>query len=196
MKEAEYLDQIILALRAKYQQKRSEDEPLGEAVQIGVSRVPLNKEMLFGGRCSMLLPVNLKDMDYFHRTVKYQNQKRPEIIKTDAFGDASITFSILPAFDTGEKDDIFSILKQQQSDMKKIWKQNVYYDIDEITVGKLPVAWMDFRAFCLNGSLYCMIFLFYIEEQMVLGNFHCSFPLYDVWKPVVLKLLTTIETHE
>ena len=75
----------------------------------------------------------------------------------------------------------------------KIWKQNVFYDRGEISAAGEPVVWMDLRAYCLDGSLYMILFMFQIEEQIVLGNFHCSFPQYDIWKPVVLKLLTTIQ---
>ena len=84
-------------------------------------------------------------------------------------------------------------LKKIQDDMKKIWKQNVFYDMGEVYADMLPVAWMDFKSFCLNGSLYNLLFLFDFEERTVLGNFHCVFSEYDIWKPVVLKLLTTIQ---
>ena len=79
--------------------------------------------------------------------------------------------------------------------IQKIWKQYVFYDIGEIVADNIPVAWMDFKAFCINGMIYSMLFLFQIEEQAVLGNFHCVFPKYDIWKPAVLKLLTTIQVE-
>ena len=72
--------------------------------------------------------------------------------------------------------------------MKKIWKQNVFYDTGEVMAENTPVAWMDFRAYCLDGNLYSMLFIFQMREQAVLGNFHCSFPKYDIWKPVILKI--------
>ena len=56
----------------------------------------------------------------------------------------------------------------------------------------IPVAWMDCKAYCLDGNLYSLVFLFRAQEQTVLGNFHCSFPHYDVRKPAVLKLLATV----
>ncbi|MBQ6887081.1 MAG: hypothetical protein IJN54_06175 [Lachnospiraceae bacterium] len=192
MKDEEYLDRIILALRAKYQQKKAENEPIGEEMLVGVRKVSLYREVLFEGKCSIMLPETMRDMSYLDSTVKYRSQNRPQVIKTDSSGDASITFNLLPMSDTETVENILVTLEQIRSDMKKVWKQNVFYDMGEIVKGELPVAWMDFRAFCLDGSLYSMIFIFRMEEQLVLGNFHCSFPQYDIWKPVILKLLTTI----
>lgn len=55
---------------------------------------------------------------------------------------------------------------------------------------------MDLKAYCLDGNLYSMIFLFRAQGQTVLGNFHCNFPRYDVWKPAVLKLLATVQVRQ
>ena len=82
-----------------------------------------------------------------------------------------------------------------RNDMKKIWKQNVFYDTGEVMAENTPVAWMDFKAYCLDGNLYSLLFMFQTQAQTVLGNFHCSFTIYDIWKPLVLKLLTTIQAE-
>ena len=82
-----------------------------------------------------------------------------------------------------------------RNDMRKIWKQNVFYDIGEVVAENTPVAWMDFKAYCLDGNLYSLLFMFQTQARSILGNFHCSFPIYDIWKPVVLKLLTTIQAE-
>ena len=82
-----------------------------------------------------------------------------------------------------------------RNDMKKIWKQNVFYDTGEVMAENTPVAWMDFRAYCLDGNLYSFLFMFQTQAQSVLGNFHCSFQIYDIWKPVIIKILTTIQAE-
>lgn len=139
----------------------------------------------------MLLPEMMSDMEERKATVKYRNQNRPQVIKSDSKGDVSFTFSIIPS---DEREEIqLNRLKKIQDDMKKIWKQNVFYDMGEVTSDTFSIAWMDFKSFCLNGSLYNLLFLFDFEERTVLGNFHCVFSKYDIWKPVVLKLLTTIQ---
>ena len=195
-REKEYADAVILALRQKYQEKQTEHLPVGREIFIGKNSVPLYKETLFDGACSIMLPESMVDMDRIECMVRYQNSNRPRVIKTDMDREASMTFSLLPPTDEEKTDNVYEQLMKIRSDMKKIWKQNVFYDMGEVTADKMPVAWMDFRAYCLDGNLYSMLFMFQMEEQTVLGNFHCSFPKYDMWKPVILKLLTTIQVEK
>lgn len=193
--DTEYSDAMILALRAKYQEKQSQSLSTDKEVAIGTKQVPLNRAVLFEGRCSILLPELLDDMDYLDSTIKYRSQNRPCIIKTDGDADATMTFNMLPMASTKGTDNVLIQLQKLRCDMQKVWKQNVFYDMGHITADGFLVAWMDFKAFCLDGNLYSLIFLFPLGEQMVLGNFHCSFPQYDKWKPAVLKLLKTIKTE-
>lgn len=196
MKEAEYADRIILTFRAKYRSKQEESKPLRKDIIIGPNRIPLHREKLFGGECSIMLPETLRNMEYLDSVVKYRNQNRPKIIKTDFNRDATITFDLLPVTDREESADVSVKMDEIHDNMKKVWKQNVFYDKGEVQADGLPVAWMDFRAFCIDGSLYSMLFMFQAGTQIVLGNFHCSFPKYDIWKPAILKILTTIQISE
>lgn len=190
--EKECVDKMIFALRNKYREKLAEELPVGKEIQAGASSIPLRREEIFRGKCIMLLPETITDMDRIKAAVKYRSQNRPQVIKSDSRGDASFTFSIIPADERNEM--LLKRLKKIQDDMKKVWKQNVFYDMGEVASDTLSIAWMDFKSFCLNGSLYSMLFLFDMGEETVLGNFHCAFSEYDIWKPVVLKLLTTIQT--
>ena len=149
IRENEYIDTQILALRSKYHEIQSENQPVGNEIQIG----------------------------------------------TDRDNGAAITFSILPQTGEEEQRQVSEQMAVIRNDMKKIWKQNVFYDIGEVMAENTPVAWMDFKAYCLDGNLYSLLFMFQTQAQTVLGNFHCSFPIYDIWKPVVLKLLTTIQAE-
>lgn len=193
MKETEYADKTILALRAKYQVKQMEHMPLEREIPIGMNRIPLYRAVLFEGKCSMMLPETMTDMDARKRVVKYRSKDRPQVVKTDCFYDADITFNMI-SLQTEQTENISIQLGKIRDDMKRVWKQNVFYDVGEVMADEIPVAWMDCKTFCLGGSLYSLIFMFQLEEQAVLGNFHCSFPQYDIWKPAVIKLLSTIQT--
>lgn len=193
MTEMEYADKVILALRTKYLLERAKNQTIGEEICIGLSKKLLQRTVLFEGKYSMLLPDNFVDMDDLKKKVRYRSQNRPQIIKTnEEEKDVSITFNLLP-MECALGEDCLQKLKNIQANMKRIWKQNVFYDIGELPA--IPIAWMDFRAYCLAGSLYSLIFLLELENEIVLGNFHCSFMRYDIWKPVVLKLLGTIQIN-
>ncbi len=196
MNEVEYADRIILALREKCKEQQSGQTDTETVITIGLSQQELYREEMFEQRCSILLPVILTDMDSSMIRAKYPNNNRPQIIKTDQDNDATITFSLMPLQEAEKPVDILMYMRNLRIDMKKIWKQNVFYDLGKTMAGGDMIGWMDFKAFCMDGSIYCMLFLFQAGEQMILGNFHCSFIQYDIWKPVILKLLTTIQIYE
>ncbi len=195
IRENEYIDTQILALRSKYHEIQSENQPVGNEIQIGTDRAVLYKSDLFDGACSIMLPKTMTDMDAADRAAIYQNRNRPQIIKTDRDNGAAITFSMLPQTGGEEQRQVSEQMAVIRNDMKKIWKQNVFYDIGEVVAENTPVAWMDFKAYCLDGNLYSLLFMFQTQARSILGKFHCSFPIYDIWKPVVLKLLTTIQAE-
>ena len=195
IRKNEYIDTQILALRSKYHEIQSENQPVGNEIQIGTDRAALYKADLFDGACSIMLPETMTDMGAADREVIYQNRNRPQIIKADRERGAAITFSMLPQTGGEEQRQVSEQMAVIRSDMKKIWKQNVFYDTGEVMAENTPVAWMDFKAYCLDGNLYSLLFMFQTQAQTVLGNFHCSFPIYDIWKPLVLKLLTTIQAE-
>ena len=195
IRKNEYIDTQILALRSKYHEIQSENQPVGNEIQIGTDRAALYKADLFDGACSIMLPETMTDMGAADREVIYQNRNRPQIIKADRESGAAITFSMLPQTGGEEQRQVSEQMVVIRNDMRKIWKQNVFYDIGEVVAENTPVAWMDFKAYCLDGNLYSLLFMFQTQAQTVLGNFHCSFPIYDIWKPLVLKLLTTIQAE-
>lgn len=132
IRENEYIDTQILALRSKYHEIQSENQPVGNEIQIGTDRAALYKSDLFDGACSIMLPEIMTDMDSTDRTVIYQNRNRPQIIKADRDSGAVITFNILSQTGEEEQRQVSEQMSVIRNDMKKIWKQNVFYDIGEI----------------------------------------------------------------
>lgn len=195
MREEEYGDKVILALRQKYAQIRSEGQPVGQSIWLNGRERAVHRETLFGGRCSLLLPEIFTDMGETEAAARYRNGNRPQIIKAERKGDGVLAFSLLPKEETEEKAGA-AMLEHIRRNMAKIWKQAVFYDVGEVQAGKRKIPWMDLKTFCLNGALYSLIFLFDAGDDVAMGNFHCSFQRYDIWKPVILKLLTTLKAEE
>ena len=170
IRENEYIDTQILALRSKYHEIQSENQPVGNEIQIGTDRAALYKADLFGGACSIMLPEIMTDMDSTDRAVIYQNRNRPQIIKADRDSGAAITFNILSQTGEEEQRQVSEQMSVIRNDMKKIWKQNVFYDIGEVMAENTPVAWMDFKAYCLDGNLYSLLFMFQTQARSILGK--------------------------
>lgn len=190
-----YPDKIILALRKKQQinklKNTSMEELLEKKEMAGFSRKYFAKQ-----KFSLFLPEELQEMPEGEQKVKYPNRNRPGIILTDRYGDATLTFSCLPLTEEQKNNGVENRLKEFQREMKIRWKQQVFYEIGVVKARQMDVAWMDYRGFCLDESLYSLLFLFSLPGEMILGNFHCRFVHYDRWKTIVLKLLETIELTE
>lgn len=183
MEQKTYQDKLILELRRKYRQKQPDTLVGGQKEW---KRIPLP-----GGFLSMMLPAYMHDMGQRERWIKYRSFKHPDVVLTDGDADATFTFSL--AGQAVEIEEPAQRLEGLRKDMQKIWKQAVFYDMGTVVAGEVSIPWMDCKTFCLNGSLYCLLFLLEIQGQLILGNFHCSFPQYDRWKPMVLRLLQTVE---
>lgn len=95
---------------------------VGEAICVQYSNtdsVPLYREMLFGGMCSIMLPQSMTDMDRIGRMVRCQGRNRPPVIKTDADREATVTFSLLPISDRGGAEPVTVQLAGLRSEMKR-----------------------------------------------------------------------------
>lgn len=193
MEKAEYSDAIILALRARYQKANATADPVGDSIYIGSIQSAVRRVSLLEKKCSMLLPESMEDMPEWERKIQYRNKNRPPVIKVAPDRTATFTLGWIEEI-TGES--VKDRLEKIRRDMKKVWRQNVFYDSGIVQTEEFPVAWMDFKAFCMNGNFYGMVFLFEIGTRVFIGNFHCSFAQYDIWKPVMLKLFTTILSEE
>lgn len=176
-------DQLILELRRKYRQVQPDTQAREQQ--------EFQEVALYDGLCTIMLPANLHDMKREHRYAKYRSLTCPEVVMTDENTDATFTFSFAGQAAEGEEPE--QRMEGLRADMKKVWKQAVFYDTGVVMAEDIPVPWMDCKTFCLDGSLYCLLFLFELQGKLILGNFHCSFPQYDRWKPVVLRVLETIE---
>lgn len=177
-----YTDKFILELRRYRRAQLDAQEQADQEFQ---------EVSLYDGRCTVSIPAHMYGMELWKRFVKYRGSTQPDIIMTDKNADATFTFSLAGQAAEGEKPE--QRMEGLRADMQKVWKQAVFYDTGVVMAGEIPVPWMDCKTFCLDGSLYCLLFLFEIQGQLILGNFHCSFSRYDRWKPIVLKVLETIE---
>ncbi len=183
MEDKKYMDKVILELRRECE-KRQKPEALSDVSG-------LRKIAIYENAAYMMIPETWQSMSPVWRCAKYNRSDRPEIIMTDARGDATITFSSVGEVDEGI--EIGQQLAQLKDDMRQVWSQIVFYGRGTIKAGEKDVEWMDCKTFCIDSELYSLLFLFCVRGQLILGNFHCSFSIYDKWKPKILELMGTIE---
>ena len=74
--EREYADAEILALRHRYRETQAARLPASQKIHVGTDSLPLYREILFGGMCSIMLPQSMTDMDRIERMVRYQGRNQ------------------------------------------------------------------------------------------------------------------------
>lgn len=193
----EYYDRMILTLREKYRQEQTEQmEGNEDEVWGGTGGTILARKMFFEGAFSMMLPEDWTEMSALETAAGYRTCIGERTIRKAPDGGAVLVLSRLPGNEE-DKDRETSLELQVlwetiRENMKILYRQNVFYDNGTVYAGELPVFWQDMKAFCLSGSIYCLIFLFETDAGRVAGNFHCDFEKYVKWRPAMLKLLRTI----
>lgn len=194
-KKKEYPDKTILELRKMYREATGKYRFAENEIWLGGSPVAVSRVELLQGKCSMVLPGIMEDMPAFERTVRYRNKNRPPEIKAVSDRTAALTLDWYREEDKKEM-PVSERLLQIKKDMEKVYKQNVFYDMDIVQAEDFPVAWMDYRAFGAGGSFYVITFLFETGGEIFIGNFHCSFKKYDIWKPVWKTLFATLQSEQ
>ena len=56
----------------------------------------------------------------------------------------------------------------------------VFYDSGAIKAGKKDVEWMDYKMFCIDSELYCLLFLFDVKNHFNYGKFFIVVFLYTI----------------
>ena len=183
----EYYDRMILTLREKYRQEQTEqmegneDEAWG-----GTDGTILARKMFFEGAFSMMLPEDWTDMSALEMAAGYRTCSGERTIRKAPDGEAVLVLSIIFENEEEKEEDMDRkpfpelqvIWETTQENMNKLYRQNVFYDNGTVYAGELPIFWQDMKAFCLSGSIYCLIFLFRTGTSYVSGNFHCDFEKY------------------
>ena len=197
----EYYDRMILTLREKYRQEQTEQmEGHEDEAWSGTDGTILDRKMFFEGAFSMMLPEDWTDMSALEMAAGYRTCSGERTIRKAPDGEAVLVLSRIFENEEEKEEDMdrkplpeLQVLwETTQENMKKLYRQNVFYDNGTVYAGELPIFWQDMKAFCLSGSIYCLIFLFRTGTSYVSGNFHCDFEKYVMWRPAMLKLLRTI----
>ncbi|MDR2889863.1 MAG: hypothetical protein LBV33_08525 [Lachnospiraceae bacterium] len=201
-RETKDIDRIIMTIIDQYKKEKYHNQPLtSDEMQIGCETVLLRPVPIFviagfpDGLFSMKLPNEMNDMDPISVRVKYPSDRRPQVIKSNRSNNICFTFSVLGTASTDRVTDVDveMQLAKAKSVIKAINQSHVIYDEGRVSAKDAPILWFDYRGYAVDGNYYDLLFMFRLDDLIVLGNFQCEFEAYHIWKHAVLKLLGTIE---
>lgn len=146
------------------------------------------------GKVKMMLPLRFIDMPEELMKVKYGHMPGIDILKCSR--DYTIDIMLNLTEESLAEDDIQRTLEEQMKMLKRIQPAYEIYESNIEDNGYVKVGWYDYRASSMDIALYCVNFIFQSEGHMVLGKFTCNIYKAEDWKPVILKMLFSINNEE
>jgi hypothetical protein len=123
------------------------------------------------------------------------SKNRPDLVLINPSAHSGLTFQTAILEKKTFVLDLYHEREQMIQILKRADGKNVFYDQGNVT-GNVPMVWFDYKSFAADERVYNMMFLILSDRKMMVGTFYCIFKDYDKWRPVILRMLETIQTEE
>ncbi|MGL5437596.1 MAG: hypothetical protein ACRDBO_19780 [Lachnospiraceae bacterium] len=176
------IDKLFLQMKSKLQDELEQEEQIHQDLVI-----------FQGTGFTIKLPPEFKQENKEQIRKIFTTKNKPDTVLTHIQEQAGFTFQ--PARLNTMKLDLDSASKLMRQTLEQADAKNVFYEQGQIS-GYLPIVWFDYKSFAADERVYNILFLFSVEEQLIIGTFYCIFKNYDKWKPRVLNMLKLIKQEE
>lgn len=146
---------------------------------------------LFDEKLSIALPKGMKRMGESVALVRYPSDDRPQIIYTNEDNSVNFTFSHFEA--PIKPEDTIRAIDRIKCIIRRVYPENVYFEIKEETLGATKLSWFDFKGYTLGGKSYILMYITQLEKKMLHGVFNCRFNDSAEWKKAVLTSMFSIK---
>ena len=119
---------------------------------------------------------------------KYFSKNRPQIVFKDENGESNLMLQSMKRDLVNESDDLKSAKRAIYFNDSTVR----VYDEGKIIKENYTAVWFDYKNFVSNECIYNLLFIISAGRRSVFGAFNCMFENYDIWKPIVLKILKNV----
>lgn len=186
-----YEDETIVRLRNCQKKKKYKDSSTG--MYVGETLLNFREILLFQSYCVMIPePFGIMEQELAQK--KYPSIKRPQFILSDEKGMVNFSFNLYDKkIEPGTPEGVLGQFK--------IIIQAAYPGVQFMGDGcldgnKYHSCWFGFCSNSLDGGVFNLLSLTDLREQFILGMFNCSENDWILWKPLMLEVLSTIDTKE
>lgn len=123
----------------------------------------------------------------------FWSENRPTVIFLTKKKNEGITFQTLKKEELGI--DISIYCKKIRDAIDQMDDRTVFYE-QGVTGETDRIHWLEYKAFAANERIYRFVFWFQAKDKIVMGTFFCLFKNYNIWKPIVFEMLSTIRMEE
>lgn len=184
-----YYDKQIIPLKVRNYEAESMSLDTGYYIEGRLET--FSKEQYFDKLLSIYTPNSFIDMPKEIREIKYPNNFRPEIIKTNLVGDVNLSISLLKV---SEDMEIKTLVTDFKSLLSKAHTGIKFLEYDELAnEGCVKMYCFDFIIPGIDERIYHKTGLGKIGRETVQVMFNCREPLSWTWKKAVNDMLQNIK---
>lgn len=185
---ANYYDKQIIPLKVR--SSEAEGMSLDTGYYIEGRLETFNKVQHFDDLLSIYIPESFIDMPKEIREIKYPNNFRPEIIKTNLAGDVNISISLIKV---SEDTEVKTLVTDFKNLLSKAHTGIKFLEYDELEKeGCVKMYCFDFIIPGIDERIYHKTGLGKIGRETVQVMFNCREPLLWTWKKAVNDILQNI----
>ncbi|AYB00463.1 hypothetical protein [Lachnoanaerobaculum umeaense] len=184
-----YYDKQIIPLKVR--SSEAEAMSLDTGYYIEGRLETFRKEHYFDNLLSIYIPESFIDMPDEIKEIKYPNNFRPEIIKTNLAGDVNLSISLIKVSEDTEVKTLVTDFKNLLSKAHNGIKFLTYDELEK--EGCVKMYCFDFIIPGIDERIYHKTGLGKIGRETVQVMFNCREPLAWTWKKAVNDILQNIK---
>ena len=184
-----YYDKQIIPLKVRSSEAESMSLDTGYYIEGRLET--FSKEQYFDKLLSIYIPESFIDMPDEIKEIKYPNNFRPEIIKTNLVGDVNLSISLLKV---SEDTEVKTLVTDFKNLLSKAHTGIKFLEYDELEKeGCVKMYCFDFIIPGIDERIYHKTGLGKIGRETVHVMFNCREPLSWTWKKAVNDILQNIK---
>lgn len=187
-----HAEEIIKIIHQQKKRKQLQNNDINKGyAEIFYNTVIFERTELCHKKFSMLTPAFLTSLEN-DTELEYSTQNKPEFIYVNETMDINMTFSLVE--NEQLQTDIFKMQKQMQQNIKQMYPNIMLTEQDILnTKDDVSIAYFCFPLKIEEETLMEVVFLFLVENQWVVGTFHCPDTQKRDWKDIVKQMLLSIQ---
>ena len=160
-------------------------------VIMGEEKIIFDRRFLLDKKFSIIMPEEFKPMPKNLADIKYPSINRPEFIYTNE--KTTVNFSFTHRAEETSNEEIPEVRDVVQPIAMRMFPASDVIESDTLDANGRNISYYDYIAPALDMDIYTLVFLFSLEERVVLGGLNCPSDEIDDWKPIFLQMLGSLE---
>ncbi len=183
----DFFDEKIL--ECKKRARKEKHSTLETGTYIKDELVEFERQDLFCGKLSIMLPTTFVDLPENLAKLKYASEQRPQIIKTSLDTTVNLGLNILNVDIQDEQVEL--LLEQAKLTLKRMNPAISFYD-SQVEKVPMTLGWFEFKSFGLDKNVYNLMFVTRIDGKMAQGVFNCIYEDALEWRDAAHQMINSI----